>query len=923
MSSNGWNWIQDLFQGSGRERELQDMVALCARVKSALRESPFEDEKRLGNFLIDFIHEICERRGVTPSIPLGEMLYRTIKNLLYFDGLLVELPEESVLARLTLEEGVLVRATLNRQLRFLADHDRLLTIWRDKLVYAFSGMLEYFPLSAFTDIDEKGFAADDSVVLPEARAYDLCDNLPEVLDRLLITFYDDDVSNAHLFDPLRQCFDDNALRASGIPAAKRREAAGKAVFPSNQKNKSPEFLIQAYLQGTPFLQFFHSPLPFAIPFPARFEHTHVVGGTGHGKTQLLQFLINHDLVRSLEDGRSVVVIDSQGDLIRTISRLAYFNPAAAKSLADRFVLVDPNDVEHPVCLNMFDFNRDRLSGYAPVDREKILNATIELYEYFFGALLGAELTQRQGLIFRYLARLLIEIPDATIHILRELMEDGERFRPYMEKLTGTARSFFATRFFDRQFNETKKQILTRLWGVMSNASLERMFSHPKNKVDIFELLNEGKIILINTAKDLLGQEGSAIFGRFFIALIAQAAVQRAALPPHERRSSFVYIDEAQDYFDENISNLLHQARKYRVGLTFAHQNLDQLGAGLRSSVLASTSIKFAGGVSAKDANVLESELRCSADFLMSQKKQRDYTEFACHVRNFTARALSVHIPLGYVESLPTMNAAEQAVLFEENRALYSAPPVLPSEVPFSASPQPATMRAAPEPRGATTPPKPAEAPDDSHLEMVSSPLEVAVPAPAPPDTVIEPKRKAPPVRKELVQPGRGGQQHKYLQHLIKQLAEERGFRASIEETILNGAGRVDVSIVRGESRIACEISVTTNQDHELGNVEKCLAAGYTQVVLVGSNERHIKALAKFVEENLDESEQGKVRYIVPERLTEYLDSLGEIPQPTEEVVRGYKVRTVQQVIDPKEAGERRRAIAEVIARSLTKQRSAD
>ena len=723
MSSDGWNWLQDVFQGGVRGRELEDTRALYARVESALSESPFADDKRVGQFIIDLIYEICERRSVTPSLPLGSALYSTIKSLLYFDGLLVDLPEKSVLARLTLEEGVLIRATLNRQLRFLADQDRLLTIWRDKLVWNFSGVLEYFPLSAFTDIDENGIAADDSVVLPEARAFDLCDNLPEVLDRLLVSFFDEDISNAHLFDPVRERFDVNALRASGIPLEKRHESAGKAIFPSNHKNKSPEFLIQAYLQGTPFLQFFHSLLPFAIPFPARFEHTHIVGGTGHGKTQLLQFLINHDLVRSMEDGRSVVVIDSQGDLIRTISQLAYFNPVAAESLADRFVLVDPNDVEHPVCLNMFDFNRNRLSGYAPVDREKILNATIELYEYFFGALLGAELTQRQGLIFKYLARLLIEIPDATIHTLRELMEDGERFRPYMERLQGTARSFFATRFFDRQFNETKKQILTRLWGVLSNASLERMFSHPKNKVDIFELLNEGKIILINTAKDLLGQEGSAIFGRFFIALIAQAAVQRSALLPHERRPTFVYIDEAQEYFDENISNLLHQARKYRVGLIFAHQNLDQLGAGLRSSVLASTSIKFAGGVSAKDAHVLDSELRCTADFLMSQKKERDYTEFACHVRNFTAKALSVHIPLGYVESLPTMDVSEQRLLLAENRALYSAPPMIPSSAPLSPTPEPAKDREAP-PWKAVTPLKPVEEVADAQSDVVSVPPEV-------------------------------------------------------------------------------------------------------------------------------------------------------------------------------------------------------
>src|SRR3546814_8931459 len=110
----------------------------------------------------------------------------------------------------------------------------------------------------------------------------------------------------------------------------------------------------------------------------------------------------------------------------------------------------------------------------------------------------------------------------------------------------------------------------------SSDLLERMFSHPRNKVDVFEALGSGKIVLINTAKDLLKQEGCAIFGRFFIALIAQAVLQRAAVLPHERRPAFVYIDEAQDYFDENIEHLLSQARKYRGGMVLAHQNIDQL-----------------------------------------------------------------------------------------------------------------------------------------------------------------------------------------------------------------------------------------------------------------------------------------------------------------------------------------------------------
>ena len=918
MSSNSSNWFQDLFLGSVRDRELRETTELYTRVKNARDASPLVNDDQIGDFMLDLIHDICEKRGVTPSEPLGEALWSAIRQLLYLEGFIVELPERSSLEHLTVEEGSQFRTTLNRQLRFLADQKRLLPIWREKLVWLFSGMLESFPLSAFTDIDEKGVASDDSVILPEAKAYDLCDNVPEAVERLILTFYDSDITNANLFETLREILDGNGLALSGIPWEKRYDTSRKVVLPTENKNKSPEYIVEAYLQGSPFLGFFHSPLPFAIPFPARFEHTHIVGGTGHGKTQLIQFLINHDLVRAMEDGRSVVVLDSQGDLIRTISKLSYFGSSDEPNLAERFVLVDPNDVEHPVCLNMFDFNRDRLSGYAPVDREKILNATIELYEYFFGALLGAELTQRQGLIFKYLARLLMEIPGATIHTLRELMEDSERFRPYIQTLTGSTRSFFETRFFDRQFNETKKQILTRLWGVLSNATLERMFSHPRNKIDLFELLNQGKIILINTAKDLLGQEGSAIFGRFFIALIAQAAVQRAAIPAYERQASFVYIDEAQDYFDENISHLLNQARKYRVGLILAHQNLDQLGLGLRSSVLASTTIKFAGGVSAKDAAVLDSEFRCSPEFLLSQKKQKRHTDFACHVKNFTAKALSVSVPLGFVEALPTLDGSEQEELLEANRQRYSASPEMPSYF----APQKTRSRTSPTVERHDEPAEEITAATSTPSHSTPAADESAqVLAPAQAETASAAGRRKATRPPSIAESGRGGQQHKYLQHLIKQLAEERGFRASIEDTILDGAGRVDVALIRGEQRIAFEISVTTNQDHELGNVEKCLAAGYDRVVLIGRNERHVKALGKFIEENLEERDRGKIRYVEPDGLIEYIDSLGQPPQPSEETVRGYKVRTVQQVVDPKNAGARRQAIAEVIARSLQKSKT--
>lgn len=69
-----------------------------------------------------------------------------------------------------------------------------------------------------------------------------------------------------------------------------------------------------------------------------------------------------------------------------------------------------------------------------------------------------------------------------------------------------------------------------------------MFTHPKSKLDLFTEMNAGKMILISTAKDLLKENGTEIFGRFFIAMIAQAAQERAVLPVSERLPIFVYID---------------------------------------------------------------------------------------------------------------------------------------------------------------------------------------------------------------------------------------------------------------------------------------------------------------------------------------------------------------------------------------------
>lgn len=782
------------------------------------------------------------------------------------------------------------RQMLARRKRWALDYHRLMPIFRRRLVDGFARLLTALPEGCFDDSDEDApFTVPLSSLLYEPV---------EAIEQLILTAYDDDIFRYDLFHRLRGQFATNYLIASGFPPdANPHEVADKLIAPSRHKSQNAGELADLYFNGTPFAAVLAHPVPFRVPAEARFEHAHVVGGTGHGKTQLLQRMIYSDLVAAKDDGRSVVVIDSQGDLIQKLVRLDLFDPDEPGSLASRLVVIDPADVEFPPSLNLFDVSAERLTAYSPADRERTLNGIIELYETFFGALLGAELTQKQGVIFRFLARLMLAIPGATIHTLMQLMEDGRPFREHMRGLDGSARYFFETEFFQPSFSATKKQILKRLWGVLSTPAFERMFAQRERKLDLFEATNNGSIILINTAKDLLKTEGSALFGRFFVSMIAQAALERSAIPERKRTPTFVYVDEAQEYFDDSVETILSQARKYRVGLTMAHQTLDQLSPRLRSAFLSNTSLKCVGGVSSKDARALSGELHTSSDFIEGMRKRRDRTEFAVWLKGRTPSALTLDVPLGFLERQSTLSEDAFDDLLERNREQYcgTLADVLSFELPAAPTPKEGDDRATPD----------TGAPKQSPPSAPAAPEPVVAPRPAP---------AAPVEDREL---GKGGPKHRYLQSLIKELAEDQGFRATIEAPIGGRPGQVDVLVERADIRVAFEVSVSTPVEQERGNLRKCLDAGFDRVALVLAKSRTTHGRYKLaVLEGLSEADRSRVSVLAPEDVPDFVASLAPAPAPSESVVKGYRVRVSHSVTSPDDAAERRDRLARLVAKSL-------
>lgn len=648
-------FLHGLFRPSEAQLVEQAAAELSAQFRAVGLEQPADRTRLIASIADDVRFDF--------QIPVDHKqtrhIHEFVEQLFHFEGLFV-LPAINWRKRRSVAELWDIREALTRQRALVSKFSETCHL----IEQATAAFFEPIYLACPALLEDQG--ERDGIVIATDLVRSV-GNVGSVTTDLLRVAFAEELADTPAFARLRDRLERNLIAASGGNPADTRSFTRGPKLPEQFDANSPELLISTYLGGTPLLGLFHQTPDFTIPTKTRFEHHHIVAGSGHGKTQTLQYLISRDLEVVASGKRSIVVLDSQGDLIRTIANLKIFAPG--EPLHDKVVIIDPSDVEWPVSLNLFDVGMDRLAGYAPLERERLTNSILELYDFVLGTLLSAEMTQKQNVIFRYVTRLMLHIPDATIHTLRELMEPGSevKFAPHIAKLTGTARQFFETEFSSREFEQTKKQVLRRLWGILENQTFERMFAHPRSKLDLFAELNAGKVILINTAKDLLKEQGTEIFGRFFIALIAQAAQERATLPEHKRTPTFVYVDEAQDYFDRNIGIILAQARKFNVGMVLAHQYLGQLDPKLQDAFAANTAIKFAGGVSAKDARTLAPMLYCGPELIEAQSKGC----FAAHVRGRTASAIPLVFPLGHMEAMPRMDEDERQSLQGTMRDRYA------------------------------------------------------------------------------------------------------------------------------------------------------------------------------------------------------------------------------------------------------------
>ncbi|MDO8648363.1 MAG: type IV secretion system DNA-binding domain-containing protein [Candidatus Peregrinibacteria bacterium] len=331
-------------------------------------------------------------------------------------------------------------------------------------------------------------------------------------------------------------------------------------------------------------------VPFGIRRSDRRRHLYVIGKSGSGKSKLLELLINEDL----KNGEGIAVLDPHGDLVDAILR---FVP---KERVDDVVLMNPADIEFPIAFNPLE----------KIDEAYKMQLTVGFLD-IFKKLFGDNWTYRLEHVLRYTTLALLDSPNTTVlSILKMLTDKNYRQKIVARIQDNVVKSFWVSEFaaWSEKFDaEAITPLLNKVGQFVATNMIRNMIGQPKTMFDIREIMDKKKILLMKVSKGLLGEENSSLIGSMVITKLYQAAMTRADTPEEKRTDFYFYVDEFQNFATDTFTEILSEARKYRLNLTIAHQYMGQLSPTVRKTVFGNVGSMISFRVGAEDATILAEE----------------------------------------------------------------------------------------------------------------------------------------------------------------------------------------------------------------------------------------------------------------------------------------------------------------------------
>ena len=323
----------------------------------------------------------------------------------------------------------------------------------------------------------------------------------------------------------------------------------------------------------------------------RSRHVYIIGQTGSGKSGLLTLFALSDIYHN----QGYCIIDPHGDL--ATDNLKFIPESRIKDV----VYFNPADTQYPMAFNP-------LEVYDPARKPNISSEVIGVLKRMFGESWGPRLEH----ILRYTLLALLDRPQTTMLDISRMLTDKDFRKETLEYCQDvTVLQFWKQEFGswgDKQVTESVAPILNKVGAFTANPIIRNIIGQPKSSFDIRKIMDEGKILVVNLSKGLIGEDNAAILGAFLVTKVQLAAMSRSDIENvDDRRPFYLYVDEFQNFATDSFAVILSEARKYGLNLTVANQYTSQMTEAVRDAVFGNVGTTISFRVSADDAPILSKQ----------------------------------------------------------------------------------------------------------------------------------------------------------------------------------------------------------------------------------------------------------------------------------------------------------------------------
>lgn len=320
----------------------------------------------------------------------------------------------------------------------------------------------------------------------------------------------------------------------------------------------------------------------------RSRHVYIIGQTGAGKSGLLELFALSDVFYN----QGYCIIDPHGDF--AVNNLKFIPESRAKDV----VYFNPADTQYPVAFNPLEMTDE-------TRKPNISSEVIGVLKRMFGDSWGPRLEH----ILRYTLLALLDRPETTLLDISRMLTDKQFRKETLEYCKDvTVLQFWKHEFGswnDKQVTESVAPVLNKVGAFTANPIIRNIIGQPKSSFDIRKIMDEGKILVVNLSKGLIGEDNAGILGAFLVTKIQLAAMSRSDIPNVEdRRPFYLYVDEFQNFATDSFAVILSEARKYGLNLTVANQYISQMTDAVRDAVFGNVGTTISFRVSADDAPIL-------------------------------------------------------------------------------------------------------------------------------------------------------------------------------------------------------------------------------------------------------------------------------------------------------------------------------